>query len=110
MFMGRKKGQSVLEYGILLALILAALLIMQFYVKRAYQGRLKAESDQIGEDHYAPRHTTISSRVVTNSNTTSYTGVDTISGHSVPAGVTVTATNSTTSSEQNESIDSFAAE
>lgn len=52
-----KKGQSILEYSILLAVILSAILIMQFYIKRSYQGRLKAEADSVGQQ-YAPRHTT----------------------------------------------------
>ena len=52
-----KKGQSMLEYAILLCVVVAALLVMQFYVKRAYQGRMKSEADQLSRQ-YAPGHTT----------------------------------------------------
>ena len=52
-----KRGQSLLEYSILFAVILSAVLIMQFYIKRGYQGRLKAEADSVGQQ-YAPGYTT----------------------------------------------------
>jgi uncharacterized protein (UPF0333 family) len=52
-----KRGQSLLEYSILFAVILSALLIMQFYIQRGYQGRLKAEADSVGQQ-YSPGHTT----------------------------------------------------
>ena len=47
--MFNKKGQSLLEYGILLAVVIAALLIMQSFIKRGYQGSLKSSIDKIGE-------------------------------------------------------------
>jgi uncharacterized protein (UPF0333 family) len=52
-----KRGQSLLEYSFLFAVILSALLIMQFYIQRGYQGRLKAEADSVGQQ-YSPGHTT----------------------------------------------------
>lgn len=53
------KGQSILEYAILLAVIIAALLIMQSLVKRGYQGGLKDAADKMGEQ-YSVGKTTIS--------------------------------------------------
>ena len=47
--LGNKKGQSTLEYAILIAVITAGLLVVQGYVKRGIQGRLKASTDDIGE-------------------------------------------------------------
>ena len=44
-----KKGQSTLEYAILIAVITAGLLVVQGYVKRGIQGRLRASTDDIGE-------------------------------------------------------------
>lgn len=49
--MDSKKAQSTLEYAILITVILAGLLAMQIYMKRGYQGRLKAEADSIGEQY-----------------------------------------------------------
>lgn len=51
MFM--RKGQSILEYSILLAVVIAVLLIMQAFVKRGYQGSLKSSSEKMGEQFSA---------------------------------------------------------
>jgi len=59
-----KRSQSLLEYSILFAVILSAILIMQFYLKRGYQGRLKREADTVGQQ-YSPGHTT---SVIVNTN------------------------------------------
>jgi uncharacterized protein (UPF0333 family) len=47
--MFKRKGQSTLEYAIIIAVVVGALLAMQHYVKRGYQGRLKSASDEMGE-------------------------------------------------------------
>jgi len=44
-----RKGQSTLEYALIIAVIAAGLLLMQHYIKRGYSGRLKAASDDMGE-------------------------------------------------------------
>jgi len=49
----RNTGQSILEYAILLGVIIAALLIMQVFVKRSYQGGLKESADKMGEQFSA---------------------------------------------------------
>ena len=45
----RKKGQSTLEYAILIIIIIGALLSIQVYIKRGIQGRWKAAVDDLGE-------------------------------------------------------------
>lgn len=40
-----KKGQNTAEYAILIALVIAAAVGMQTYVKRGWQGRMKDTSD-----------------------------------------------------------------
>lgn len=53
---GCRQGQSALEYAISLAVVVAALLGAQFYVKRAIDGRLR----RVGESPgflYVPRMT-----------------------------------------------------
>ncbi|RJP27418.1 MAG: class III signal peptide-containing protein [Candidatus Omnitrophota bacterium] len=44
-----KRGQSTLEYALIIAVIIAALIAMQTYFKRGLQGRLKQASDDVGE-------------------------------------------------------------
>ncbi len=43
------RGQSTLEYAILIIVIIAALLSLQMYVKRGVQGRLKSATDDVGD-------------------------------------------------------------
>lgn len=45
----RNKGQSTLEYALVIAVIVAALIAMQTYIKRGFQGKLKSASDDMGE-------------------------------------------------------------
>jgi len=49
----KRKGQSTLEYAILIAIIVAALLAMQIYIKRGIQGKLRSSADSIGEQYSA---------------------------------------------------------
>ena len=44
----KRKSQSILEYAILIAVVVAAILIMQTFMKRGVQGRLKDSSEKIG--------------------------------------------------------------
>ena len=45
----RKRGQSTLEYAVLIIIIIGALLSIQVYIKRGVQGRLKGAADDIGD-------------------------------------------------------------
>lgn len=54
-----KKGQSMLEYALLLGVVIAAILIMQVFVKRGFQGGLKDSADKMGEQ-FSGGNTTIS--------------------------------------------------
>ena len=55
-YLTRKRGQSTLEYAILIIVIIAALISIQVYIKRGVQGRLKSASDDIG-DQFSPGNT-----------------------------------------------------
>jgi len=50
----RRVGQSTAEYAVLLAVVAAAIISMQIYIKRGVQGRIRDLSDQICDvsNHY----------------------------------------------------------
>jgi uncharacterized protein (UPF0333 family) len=47
----KRKGQSAVEYSLLLAVVVAALIMMHIYFKRSVQGRMRESSDDIGEQY-----------------------------------------------------------
>ena len=59
-----KKGQSILEYSVVIAVIVAALLSMKSYLKRSLQGNYRASADVIG-GAYDPRNTTSDTTIAT---------------------------------------------
>ena len=72
----RQKGQSTLEYAILIIIIIGALLSIQIYIKRGIQGRLKSATDDIGTQ-FSPGNTNVIKTMTTSSTTreTFITGV-----------------------------------
>lgn len=64
----RKKGQSTLEYAILIIIIIGALLSIQVYIKRGIQGRLKGAADDIG-DQFSVGNTNVVHTMTTLSHT-----------------------------------------
>ena len=48
-----RSGQSTLEYAILIAVIVAALIGIQTYIGRAMKGKLRDSADNIGEQYSA---------------------------------------------------------
>ena len=67
-----KRAQGMLEYAVLIAIIVAVIVGMQIYVKRALQGKFKQTADQMGEQFttnpttaYAIKTTSISARTET---------------------------------------------
>lgn len=50
------RAQSVFEYAMVVACLVAALIAMQIYIKRSIQGRLKSAADDTGEQ-YSALHT-----------------------------------------------------
>ena len=64
-----RKGQSTLEYAVLIVVIIAALIAVQVYLKRGIQGRMRQSSDQIGEQ-FSPGYTTSNRITNTFSNST----------------------------------------
>jgi len=70
----KKRGQTVQEYVVLLAVVAAAFIAMQVYVRRGVQGRLKDMANQINSKQYEPTDTT-------SKNTISRTGSSTEGEH-----------------------------
>lgn len=51
----RNKAQSAIEYTVLIAIIAAALIAMQVYIKRSIQGRIRGYAEQLSEgSSYSP--------------------------------------------------------
>lgn len=67
-YLRKLKGQSTMEFAILIIIIIGALLAIQNYVKRGYQGRLKSAADDIGEQ-FSPGNTNLTITTVTSSRT-----------------------------------------
>ncbi len=65
-----KKGQSTMEYAIILIIVIGALLASQQYFKRGIQGRWKASIDDLA-DQYDPQATnsTIHHTLLSSTNT-----------------------------------------
>lgn len=62
------RGQSTVEYAVLIAVLVGALIAMQVYLKRGMSGHLRNASDSIGEQ-YAPGKTTSNYTLEIKSNT-----------------------------------------
>jgi len=67
-YLNQKRGQSTLEYAVLIVVIIGALLTIQVYIKRGVQGRLKSSADDIG-DQYSDGNTNSIKTTVRNSST-----------------------------------------
>lgn len=47
--LNRNKAQSTLEYALVIAAVIGALLAINLYMKKGVQGKLKESTDQIGK-------------------------------------------------------------
>ena len=93
-FLKKKKtrGQSTLEYAVLIIIVIGALLSIQIYIKRGVQGRLKSATDDIG-DQYSPGNTNVRMKTHVLSNTRDTFG---ISGVGITNSVLLTEEKTTT--------------
>jgi Flp pilus assembly pilin Flp len=73
-YLNQKRGQSTLEYAVLIVVIIGALLTIQVYIKRGVQGRLKSSADDIG-DQYSDGNMNELKSTVRNSSTEETFGV-----------------------------------
>lgn len=49
--MVKRKAQSTVEYAVLAAVVVGALLVMQIYMKRGISGKFKESTDRVGEQY-----------------------------------------------------------
>lgn len=85
--MYNRKGQTILEYTVILIIILGVTIAMKDYIKRGFQGRWKSATDGFG-DQYDP--------TAVNSNTTYATQVNSISTVTVANGTDMASDGTTT--------------
>lgn len=95
------RGQSTIEYTLMIVAIIGALLAMQVYFKRGVQGRLRDNVENIGKQ-YDPASANITSNLSVSSSSTA----NTVSIEEGGKLKTTTTTNSTTNStvSSNESV------
>ena len=68
--MRNRKGQTILEYTIIVIIILGVMIAMKDYVKRGIQGRWKTSSDDFA-DQYDPQYVNALTNYSTQSNSQS---------------------------------------
>ena len=49
----KRKGQSTLEYAMIIMVLAAGIIAMQVYMKRSIQGKLRESTDSIGKQYSA---------------------------------------------------------
>ena len=81
-----RKGQSILEYTMIVVIILGVMIAMKDYIKRGIQGRWKSATDDFG-DQYDPQH--INSDIVYAINTNSQSIVSSVNGSDSSTGTLV---------------------
>jgi Flp pilus assembly pilin Flp len=54
-----KRGQTTLEYVLLIGIVAAGIIAMIVYVSRGHQGNLRSQADQLSAGQYAPGNTVI---------------------------------------------------
>ena len=97
---------SVVEYTVCLVVVLAGLLAMRVYLKRAFAGRMRQAVDSVGEQ-YDPRHTTSTWTITSNSTATSTSTMKknvVVSGHKVDVMTSETASTDTSGRRGSETV------
>jgi len=73
--MQKRKGQTILEYTVILIIILGVMIAMKDYIKRGIQGRWKSSADEMG-DQYDPQSVNSDINYSIQSNSTSTVQVE----------------------------------
>jgi len=100
-----KKAQSTLEYAMTVICVLAALLVMQHYIKRGAMGKLRESADSMGEQYDA--HYINSQVSVNQTGSTGYRSQQVREGPVDGVRTTITTTNEQTTNLGNENLQAF---
>jgi uncharacterized protein (UPF0333 family) len=99
-----RKGQSTLEYAIVVAVIVAGLIAMQFYVKRGWEGKLRNAADNMG-DQFDPHYYTANFNIASNeAKQTDQVAGQTTSTHSANAVNTKTGNDNVAAWDTNQNV------
>jgi hypothetical protein len=71
-----KRAQSSLEFAVVIAAVVVALLAMQVYIRRGLQGRLRSGADELSVQQYEPGKTISDITVMQTSNIDTVTKID----------------------------------
>ncbi len=93
------KAQSALEYGVLIMALAAAIIVMQVYLKRSFQGRIRSISEDISPALFDPQASGSWSISLNSNSTTNVTVTDMGDKR-----ITTQVTESSESSNQTEDI------
>ncbi|MEK7308299.1 MAG: hypothetical protein AAB089_04440 [Nitrospirota bacterium] len=89
-----RRAQTTLEYVFLIGIVAAALIAILAYVSRGFQGKLRNQADEMGEQ-YSPGHTDIDITETTNTYIESHTGKEAGTGKKFSTSRTVEPTKMT---------------
>jgi uncharacterized protein (UPF0333 family) len=70
-----RKAQTILEYSVLIACLVASLVAIQIYLKRSFEGRIRANADSFAQQ-YSAGHTWSTDPFTVTRNASSTTVVD----------------------------------
>lgn len=84
--MHKRKGQTILEYTVILIIILGVVIAMKDYVKRGIQGRWKSAADNFG-DQYDPQ--TVNSSIMYATQVNAQSIVSVVNGSDNSSGTTL---------------------
>lgn len=90
-----RKGQSTLEYTVIIAVVVAAIIMMNAYVKRAVQGRSREAADSIGEQYSIDTTGTSTTARTANSSTSVFGGPTTQTTTTTDQGQTMNSSETT---------------
>jgi Flp pilus assembly pilin Flp len=99
-------GQATIEYAVLIACVIGALVAMQIYLKRTIQGRVRKNADEIGRQ-YDPQNTVSDMHYRMRSNVTSTTEMTEGADGKVQTATTVTTNGSTERTWGSETVRGF---
>ena len=89
-----EKAQSVLEYAAVICIVVGAVLLMQVYVKRAIEGKMRNSSEEIGAGlTYSPKATVGNSIMNLGINESSNSSVSWSSNNTIETSITNSVAN-----------------